>query len=527
MTDAADLVLTNGEVHPLTDADETAEAVAVRDGEIVRVGSTYEIDFLADVDTRTIDLDGRVLLPGFIDAHTHMEALGKRLVHADLADATSPDEAVSLLAERADEPDDGAADREWVLGFGYDESAWDESRYLDRGDLDRVSETRPVVAFREDMHTGGVNGVVLDRLGDRLPPGDVRTENGDPTGVLVEDALGPVRAATAPDRAETRELLVAAQDHATELGVTGVHDMIRNSHAPRVYRDLDSAGALALRVRVNYWSDHLDAAIETGLATNHGSAFVRTGAIKTFTDGSIGARTAKLTEPYADADPGAVNSAGGDDGTTGQWVVPPAELRDLVERADDADLQVTAHAIGDRAIEEVLAAYAATDDPGGARHRIEHVELPFDGAIDRFADLDAVASVQPNFLKWTGEDGLYDARLGDSRRQRSNPLRELRDAGVRLAFGSDCMPLDPLFGVHHAVNAPADAQRLPVTDALRAYTRGAAYAGFDEDRLGTIEPGKRADLVTLERSPWDHPDDIEAIDVAATIVDGEVVHDAR
>ena len=527
MTDAADLVLTNAAVHTLADPDETAEAVAVRDGEIVRVGSTYEIDFLAGVDTRTIDLDGRVLLPGFIDAHTHMEELGKRLVHADLADATSPDEAVSLLAERADELDAEADDTtgEWVLGFGYDESAWDESRYLDRTDLDRVSETRPVVAFREDLHTASVNGVVLDRLGDRLPNGDVRTENGDPTGVLVEDALGPVRDAIAPDRAATRDLLLAAQDHANELGVTGVHDMVRHSHAPRVYRDLDSAGKLALRVRINYWSDHMEAAIETGLATNHGSEFVRTGAIKTFTDGSIGARTAKLTEPYADAE--ASGTAEDDSEATGQWVVPPAELHELVERADDAGFQLTAHAIGDRAVGEVLETYAATDDPGDARHRIEHAELPFDGAIDRFADLDVVASVQPNFLKWADEGGLYDTKLGDNRRRRSNPFRELRDAGVRLAFGSDCMPLDPLLGVHHAVNAPADVQRLPVTDALRAYTRGAAYAGFDEDRLGTIEPGKRADLVVLDRSPWEQPDEIEDIDVAATIVDGEIVYDAR
>ncbi|EMA43324.1 amidohydrolase [Halococcus saccharolyticus] len=522
MTDAADLVLTNGEVHTLTDPDETAEAIAVRDGEIVRVGSAYEIDFLAGVDTRTIDLDGHVLLPGFIDAHTHMEELGKRLVHADLADATSPDEAIEALGERADELDSDEENRGWILGFGYDESAWDESRYLDRTDLDRVSETRPVVAFREDMHTASVNGVTLDRLGDRLPQGDVRTENGDPTGVLVEDALGPVRAATAPGRAATRDLLLAAQEYANELGVTGVHDMVRGSHAPRVYRDLDSAGEITLRVRINYWSDHLDATIETGLATNHGSEFVRTGAIKTFTDGSIGARTAKLTEPYADA------SGGDADGkTTGQWVVPPAELHELVERADDAGFQVTAHAIGDRAVDEVLDTYAATDDPGSARHRIEHAELPFNGAIDRFADTGIVASVQPNFLKWADEGGLYDTKLGDNRRRRSNPLRELHDAGVRLAFGSDCMPLDPLLGVHHAVNAPVDAQRLPVTDALRAYTHGAAYAGFDEDRLGTIEPGKRADLVALDRSPWDQPGEVEDIDVAATIVDGEIVHDAR
>ena len=508
MTDAADLVLTNAEIHTLGDPDETAEALAVRNGEIVRVDSAYEIDFLDGVDTTTVDLAGRVLLPGFVDAHTHMAEVGKRLVHADLAGADSPAEAVSRLTERADE-----IDREWVLGYGYDESEWDDSRYLTRADLDDVSTERPIVAFREDMHTAGVNGVVLDRLGEDMPDGDVQRENGDPTGVIVEDALEPVREAIAPDRTETRELLLAAQERAHEVGITGVHDMVRQSHAPRVYRDLDLEGDLALRVRINYWADHLDAVVETGLATDHGSEFVRTGGIKTFTDGSFGGRTAKLGEPYADGD------------ETGQWVVPPAEFDNIAARVDDADLQMTAHAIGDAAIDEVLDAYEQTD-ADAARHRIEHVELPSAEAIERLAGMDVVASVQPNFLRWADEGGLYDTRLGSARRKRSNPYRELLDAGVRLAFGSDCMPLDPLFGIHEAVNVPVERQRLTVTEALRAYTSGAAYAGFDEDRLGTIEPGKKADFVVLDGSPWE-VSDIADIDVAMTVVDGEVVYDAR
>jgi hypothetical protein len=137
-----------------------------------------------------------------------------------------------------------------------------------------------------------------------------------------------------------------------------------------------------------------------------------------------------------------------------------------------------------------------------------------------------VASVQPNFLKWAGEGGLYESRLGD-RRTETNRYADLQAAGVRLAFGSDCMPLDPLLGVHHAVNAPAEAQRLGVTEALRAYTSGAAYAGFDENRLGTVEVGKLADFVVLESSPWAQPDAIRDIDVALTLVDGEVVYDGR
>jgi hypothetical protein len=448
--------------------------------------------------------------------------VGRRLLHADLSEADSPAECRSLLREAAD------PDREWILGYGYDESSWGESRLLARADLDRVSEERPVVAFREDLHTAGVNSVVLERFGEELPTTDVRTEGGEPTGVLVESALDPLFEATAPGREELRNLLGAATARAAELGVTGVHEMVRGSEAPRVYRDLASENRLPIRVRLNYWSDHVDALTEIGLGTNHGSEFVRTGAIKTYTDGSFGARTAKLSEPYTDGD-----AEGGDTRTdaaenTGQWIVSPESLRKLVRRADEEGFQMTAHAIGDRAIEATLDAYEReTDDPESARHRVEHAELLDEDLIERFRGTGAVASVQPNFLRWADPGGLYDERLGDERRTRTNRYADLLDAGVPLAFGSDCMPLDPLFGIHCAVNAPEERQRLPVTEALRAYTRGGAYAGFEEDRLGTIEVGKKADLVALEESPWDHPEAIGDLDVSLTVLDGRITYDGR
>ncbi|MFC4357412.1 amidohydrolase [Halobium salinum] len=525
MTAPADLVLTNAEVHSLTDPDSVSEAVAVRDGRIVRVGDAYEVDFLVGVETEVVDLDGRVLLPGFVDAHTHLPMTGRSLVNADLSVADRG-AALDALRERAAElrrgDDDGSGDDDWVLGFGYDESTWREREYLTRDELDGVADDRPVVAVREDMHTASLNSVALERLLDEMPEADVQREGGRPTGVVVEEAVDAVWAAIEPDPERTSELVRAAAARANELGVTAVHDMVRNSHAPRVYRDLDTAGELPLRVRINYWTDHLDAVLETGLRTNAGSDRVRTGAIKSFTDGSFGGRTAKLSEPYADAD--AVDDPPGDG--YGQWVVDPDELDELVARADDAGLQFTAHAIGDEAVDATLDAYADCADPGDSRHRVEHVELASDEAIARFAETGVVASVQPNFLKWAGEGGLYEDRLGD-RRTETNRYRDLLDAGVHLAFGSDCMPLDPLLGVHHAVNAPAEGQRLTVTEALRAYTLGGSYAGFDEDRTGTIEVGKCADLVALERSPWAHEESIRDIDVATTVVGGDVVYDGR
>ncbi|MXV61743.1 amidohydrolase family protein [Natronorubrum sp. JWXQ-INN-674] len=542
MSEAADLLLTNAEVHTLTEPDTVHEAVAIRDGEIVRLGDTYEVEFLEGVETEVIDCDGRVVLPGLIDAHTHMEQLGQHLVHADLSAADSAADCLELLAEQGEAEDETESepeperDRDWILGFGYDESAWSDSRTepLTRADLDQVSEERPVVAMRVDLHTASLNSVALERLADDLPDDDLRRADGELTGVAVEDAAEVVRRRLATDREELAEVLDAATTYAVERGVTGVHDKVRGSMAPRVYRDMAADGDLPLRVRLDYWSDHLESLVEVGLATNAGSDRVRTGAIKSFSDGSFGSRTAKLQEPYADADleaePGESGDAGNaddPDDERGQWVVDPDELAAVVDRADDAGYQICVHAIGDEAIEETLSALESTADPGSARHRIEHAELATDDQIERMAEAGIVASMQPNFHRWAGEDGLYDQRLGRERRSRTNRLRRMLEADVPLAFGSDCMPLDPLLGVHHAVNASAESQRLSVTEALRAYTLGAAYAGFDEDRLGTLEVGKRADFVVLEESPWEVSDRIDEIDVAMTGVDGEIVFDSR
>ncbi|SIS08579.1 amidohydrolase [Natronorubrum thiooxidans] len=523
MTDAADRLLVNAEIHSLSDPDTVFEAAAIRDGELVRLGDSYELEFLAGVETDVIDCDGRVVLPGFIDAHTHMEQLGQHLVHADLSAADSADDCLALLSTQAE----ADPDRKWVLGFGYDDSAWDgtDGEPLTRADLDAVSEERPVVAMRVDLHTASLNSVALEQFADVLPEDDLHTADGEPTGVAVEDAAEAVRRELTADREELRDVLEAATQHAVERGVTGVHDKVRGSSAPQVYRELAAEGELPLRVRIDYWSDHLEHLVDVGLTTNAGTDRVRTGAIKSFSDGSIGSRTAKLQEPYADGDEDM--DAPDSDSGRGQWVVDPDDLRSVVDHADGEGYQLCVHAIGDDAIAETLSALEATDEPDTRRHRIEHVELATDDHIERMAEAGIVASMQPNFHRWADEGGLYDQRLGDERRRRTNRFRRVLEAGVPLAFGSDCMPLDPLLGVHHAVTAPTEAQRLSVTEALRGYTRGAAYAGFDEDRLGTLAVGNRADMVVLEASPWERADRIDEVDVAMTLVDGEVVFDGR
>ncbi|ELY89506.1 amidohydrolase [Natrialba hulunbeirensis JCM 10989] len=545
MTEAADLLLTNAEIHSLTAPDTVHEAAAIRDGELVRLGDTYEIEFLEGVETEVIDCEGRTVLPGFIDAHTHLDHLGEHLVHADLSTVDSREEALESLAARGDETagvEDGTdnAENDWILGFGYDESTWGGTAgYLTREDLDQVSETRPIAAIRVDGHTASLNSVALAELENDLPDEEVHVEGDEPTGVIVEDAIGVVKDEVAASRAEMRKIISAAAEHAVELGVTGVHDMVQRSTAARAYRDLEAEGDLPLRVRINYWSDFLEHLTAAGMPTNAGSERVQVGAIKSFSDGSFGGETAKVYEPYVGAggdedgdgeevtDTDASANANADtDAGRGQWVVDPDELGDIVDRADNADFQLSIHAIGDEAIEETLTLLESTDDPAGSRHRIEHAELVDDDQLARMADAGIVASMQPNFHRWADEGGLYDQRLGEERRKRTNRFRRVLDAGVPLAFSSDCMPLDPLLGIHHAVNAGTEAQRLSVTEAIRAYTRGGAYVGFDEDRLGTVEVGKRADLVVLEESPWEQSEAIDEIDVAMTLVDGDVVYDA-
>ncbi|MGM0604618.1 MAG: amidohydrolase [Halobacteriota archaeon] len=516
MTTAADLLLTNAEVHTLGPSEETYEAIAIRNGEIVRLGSAYDVEFLAGVETDVLDLDGRVVLPGFIDAHTHLPMVGQYLVHADLSGASSLEAAIDRLDTRAAQLDDPD---EWILGYGYDESQWPEHRYPTRADLDAIAEDRRIVAFREDMHVASVNSRVLAEFEAEGPESGVETIDGTPTGVLFEEAIDPIYEAIEPDPEQMRALLVAAQSAANERGVTMVHDMVRNSRAPQVYRDLEASDELSVRVRLNYWIDHLESLVDVGLRTNHGSEMVQVGAIKTYTDGTIGGRTAKVSEPYAD------RPADRETGGRGQWVLTPEQLREYVLRAEEAGFQFAAHAIGDEAIDAVLDAYDACEAPGESRHRVEHVEMASEAAIERFGDAGVVASVQPNFLKWATDDGLYADRI-DDRRSDTNRYRSLLDANAPLAFGSDCMPLDPLFGVHCAVNPPAGMESLDVTAALRAYTAGAAYAGFDEDRLGTIRVGSLADLTILDASPWDHEDAIDEISVAGTIVEGSIVYDA-
>jgi predicted amidohydrolase YtcJ len=249
-----------------------------------------------------------------------------------------------------------------------------------------------------------------------------------------------------------------------------------------------------------------------GLQTGHGDGWLRFGGVKLFSDGSIGAGNAALSTPYSAGGLGALNY---EDETLRKWI----------HDADQAGWQTITHAIGDRAIEQVLRVHGSVALDPALRHRIEHFELPNDEQIERTAAGALCVCVQPNFTaNWSGPGGLYDERLGSARDRRSNPLRLLRDAHVPLAFGSDGMPPGPLYGLHAAVNAPFELQRVTLDDALDGYTHGGATFEFEEDEKGSLDPGMLADLVVLDRNPYGAPERLADRAIEMTFVGGQLVY---
>ena len=517
----AELLLHGGTVHTLDDDRTTAEAVLFRDGRVVAVGDRAAVESEAN-GPETIDLDGRAVLPGFNDAHTHVFSVGIGILETDLSTAETRQEALDLLAENAETTPAG----EWVLGFSYDESSWPkgEREYLTRNELDSVSEDHPVAAIRVDGHSAGLNSRGLAAVDFSGVEHDVREANGEPTGVVVEDATGRVRAASYPDVPKAREALDAAISRYHELGVTSIqtvagltrvrdHGYVQQEALFAHWREAD------LNLRTTFYTPQWQAESLSDLeiASGFGDEWLRIGGLKTFSDGSVGSRTAKTHRAY-------------DDGGHGEMVNDREQLREWFAHAARTNQQIATHAIGGEAIDIVIDEYervlGAYDDGFDSRLRVEHLELATDEAIERLAEHDMVASMQPNFLQWNNEDGLYENRLGADVRPENNRFRDVLDAGVPLVFGSDKMPPGPLYGMSLAVDSPFESQQVTVDEALAAYTREAAYAEFQEEEKGTLEVGRLADAVVLDTDPYE-ADDLQAVDAELTVLDGDVVYDGR
>lgn len=531
----ADQVFRNGRILTRSEPDRQAQALAVAGGRVAAVGTDAELSGLVGPRTVVTDLEGGTVLPGFHDAHCHILLFGLSLVEVNLRDCRSLAEVAARVGERARQLGPGR----WVRGGGYNHLVLAERRHPTRWELDPVSPHNPVWLYHVSGHMGVANSLALQLAGvgpdTPDPPGGkvVRDEKGEPTGLLLETAQDLVKRALPPyTPEETKAALAAAGRRMAAEGITAAQDAWAGWIAPeefRAYQEASREGLLPQRVwlmvdveRLAVREGRFDFAF--GLHTGFGTDRLRLGAVKIFTDGSLLGRTAALSRPYLDPPD-----------TAGFLVKSEQTIRDQVAAAHRGGWQVALHAIGDRAVEAALDAVEAVmgPDAAGFRPRIEHAGVLRPDLIDRIRRLGAVVVTQPRFVFEFG-DG-YRAALGDERVRLTFPFASLR--GLHVAFSSDRPVVDgaPLLGIAAAVlertasGAPyVPEERVTVQEAVRAYTLGAAYSAFAERELGTLEAGRWADFVVLDRDPFQvDPEELASLRVLRTVVGGQTVYEAR
>jgi predicted amidohydrolase YtcJ len=530
----ADLIVTNARIYTSDVNRPIAEALAVRSGRIAFVGSNRGALALAGPSTERLDLGGKTVITGMVDAHAHLLGLGQALRTVDLVGTKSYDEVIARVAERAKSAKPG----EWVRGRGWDQNDWADTRFPTHAALSRAVPNNPVYLTRVDGHAGLVNAKALevaqvtaatpDPSGGRF----IRDSAGNPTGVLIDNAQGVVsRVIPAASHAQLREQTLAAIAEANRWGLTGIHDAGVGAEGIGVYEELAREGRYNLRnyVMVRANDSVLDAFMRRGpqKGLHDGRIWIR--AIKITADGALGSRGAALLEPYSD-----------DAGNTGLITQPPERIRSVAVRALKAGFQVNVHAIGDRANRIVLDQFeAALREVPTADHRfrIEHAQILSEQDIPRFAALDVIPSMQGSHQ--TSDMYWVPARLGQSRTKGAYAWRSLLNTGVVIPNGSDfpVEAVNPLISFHSfitrqdAENSPPGGwfpeQRTTREEALRSITLWPAYAGFMEYESGSLTAGKFADFVVLDRDIMTvAPEDILRTRVILTVLAGKPVYRA-
>lgn len=532
----ADLVLYNGIIHTQDELSSVVSAIAIRAGRVLATGRDDDMLALRTQTGEAINLAGRTVIPGLTDAHVHFCRYAAFLHNLDLSHTSSAQDAAQLVSERAQEAEPG----EWIIGRGWLIDRWDPPVRPDRGILDSLVPSHPVYLLEHSAHAAWINSEAMRRAGLNKempdPPGGtvVRDNSGEPTGLLEEAAIHLLRDVLPTDTPEQMATkLRKAIEHAHRCGLTGVHDF-DSSPELQAFQIAQQRGDLTIRVLANLRADCLDDAIGLGLRSGTGNDFLRIGAVKSFADGVLGLHTAWMLEPYSDQ-PDIIGIA----------VDSPEKLLHDVRRASEAGLSSAIHAIGDRAIREVLDVFEIVRQEevkrGIAshqmRHRIEHVQVIHPDDSQRLAALQVIASMQPNHLLSDMEKA--DTYWGD-RADYAYHWRLQQEAGAILALGSDAPvePIDPLPNIQCAVTAcrpdgsphpqgwrPHRDRRLGVGEAIKGFTYGPAYAAYMEDRLGKLAPGYYADLVVLDRDIYNcEPLAISVTEVLGTLVGGRWVY---
>lgn len=529
----ADLVVINANIQTIDAKRPTAKSMAVMGDRIVVIGSDADTKSLIGPKTRVIDAKGKLIVPGFNDAHVHFMETGYQLSSVDLRDAKSPEEFVRRIKDFAAKLPKGR----WITGGQWDHENWTPNNLPTAALIDAVTPDNPVFINRLDGHMALANSLAMKLAGVDKSVKDVaggeivRDANGNPTGVFKDAAMGYIESKI-PD-ASFEQKLEAAQamtDHAASLGVTSVQDMSAGT-AIGVYQELLRRGTLKTRIYgcsplADYkrWEN-------TGARHAFGDPMLRVGCLKGYADGSLGSTTAWFFDPYKDA-PSSSGLAMADVTTT---------MRGDIENADKAGLQVRIHAIGDRANATILDHYLAVDKADGPKDRrftIEHAQHVRIEDLKRFGSMKVVASMQPFHII---DDGRWAwKRLDEKRLKGTYAFRTILDSGGVLAFGSDSpvAPINPIWGVYAAVTRRTlddknpggwiPEQKISVLETVKAFTWGSAYAEFQDGVKGTLEAGKLADFVILSDDIFTiDPPKIRDVKVLMTVVNGKVVFEGK
>lgn len=528
----ADTIISSNAVFTgLSDQPEPA-AIAIKDHKIIRIGSLDEIKTLMNEKTTVYHYENELVMPGFHDFHLHLMMAGLQLVSVDLAKVKSEEEAAAAVYQFAQlHPDE-----EWIIGMQWDSGFWSPQKMPTRKSLDQVLPDRPVFLLHAECHFAWLNSKALkllhiDENTPDPPNGHYEKENGILTGIVYENAVTTAsEMALNFSKAKRLQILQNFMKEAVKYGITSVNDMfVSFDEVLRDYdllKEMDRSGELFVRI-------HFTPEIKEDLTTaekmrsDFNSSKLQFSGLKGFLDGVITGHTALLNQPYADK-PDFI----------GEPAIPPDQLKKMVVNADKQGMRIRFHAVGDGAVRLALDVFEEARNINGerdSRHTIEHIDVINPVDIQRFKNLDVIASFQPDLIAIV-ERGVYETRIGKERLKYAYPIQTFLNSGAKIAFGTDtpvARSLNPLTQIYSAVTRIDSSGEtvwnshdcISLSDALKAYTIGSAYGSFREHELGTLEEGKLADLVVLDRNIFETPpEEILETKVKMTMVDGELVY---
>ena len=527
----------NGKIYTVNEKQPYAEAVVTEDNKIIFVGSNEDAKKFIDASTKVIDLNGKLMLPGFNDSHLHFVHGGRYLLGINLRPAKSKEEFVKILKDYVKTRKDSSGNvNRWITGGNWDHEQWQDKTMPEKELIDSITEDIPVFISRFDGHVALANSLALKLAGitkdTHDPDGGLIVRNkktGEPTGILKDNAMDLVfNIIPQPSLEENVDATLAALEEARRLGVTSVQDMTQPGELD-AYKKIMEDGKLTCRIYSIWPIDRYEEIVRAGITVGNEEGLISRGALKGYADGSLGASTAWFFEPYV-SDPSNYGLP--------MDVVTNGNLEKWAFDVDRNRLQICVHAIGDRANNFMLNLYERIkneNSPWDRRPRIEHAQHLLRDDINRFAEIGVIASVQPYHCI---DDGVWaEKRIGSERIKTTHVYHSLIESGASVAFGTDwpVAPLNPLLGIYAAVtrrtvdgknpNGWNPEEKISVEDAIKCYTLNAAFASYEEKIKGSIEEGKLADFVVLS-------DDILSIDpvkikdvvVDMTVFDGEIVY---